>query len=669
MISSKRSVVFTSLALCGQLTSRFGAAEEPLSRDNVAKWLKHLTPLPRAITISSKLTLDRADIGVTGNTNGSKVIEQAVSEFSRLLDSPTTTAKRPKFKITFQLGGAEADALKGLKNSDQAYRIVPENGGSGLRLIGLTDRGLYYAGKTLQQLLRARLTTRSVEIPLVNVKDWPEMQTRGLWGSDSFDWLPWLAERKLNYQENISRVWVDPNTKRGHARVKSGTEQLLTLGPRMGIEHAPVVLHLEQLEHTGLFAAYPNLRGKDGGKPGAICYSQPEFVGVLVDWITELGSQPAIERVDVWMTENLNNQGGCKCEKCSKGNWALAEARTVIAAWREAQKRKPDLGLRVLTSEATYKDSAAVFAEIPPEVGIWYYHSLLTYTTRKAGMIHGAVLKTAQAGHWVGVCPNLVARIGWAQPFTSPQFVHARATEFTSKGLSGMIGYATPRTVLGRFNIEAAMEWLWNPAGRTPREFARSWAVRENIRDPDKFADWTDLVGPVSWAIYGSEWPAGELRKAISGVAPLLEKGELPALGEFKWGIYGSPWGDIKTPAELDAGAAATERGVKLAREIGAEEFIQESLVLQGYADSLKALWALKQLVTKQGIAPDKLTDAREQFANYDRALEQARTALRAWENAVMAESRHRGLTDSAIETLQTMSREMKETAAKLGAK
>ncbi len=670
MSAIKRRTWLRFILSLGLLIAVRTPAADVVSQAEAAKWLQHLTPLPREINIPAKLACKRGEIALVGLPGGTtKVVEQALRELTQLLQTSATGTKPTKFKITFQLGGAAAETLKAVKNSTQAYRITPETDGNGLRLVALSDRGLYYASKTLQQLFRARATGDALEMPLVTVTDWPEMETRGLWGSDSFDWLPWLAERKMNYQENISRMWVDPETKRGHARVKSGTEQLLRLGPRMGIEHAPVVLHLEQLDNTGLFAAYPNLRGKDGGKPGAICYSQPEFVGVLTDWITELGSQPTVERVDVWFTENLNDKGGCKCEKCSKTNWVLAEARTVIAAWQEAQKRKPGLGLRVLTSEATRKDNAALFAEIPREVGIWYYDSLLTYTTRKAGMIHGPVFKTAQSGHWVGVCPNLVARIGWAQPFTSPQFIHARMTEFTSKGLQGMIGYATPRTVMGRFNIEAAMEWLWNPTGRTPQAFARSWAVREKIRDPEKFAEWTELVGPVSWAIYGSEWPAGELRKAISGVAPLLEKAELPALGDFKWGIYGSPWGDIQTPAELNANTVAAKRGVKLAREIGAEEFIQESLVIQGYADSLKALWELKQLVTKKGIAPDKLAAAREQFAKYESSLEQARTALRAWENAVMAGSSRRGFTDSAVETLQAMSKDMKESAPRLGVK
>src|ERR1043166_2432409 len=185
----------------------------------------------------------------------------------------------------------------------------------------------------------------------------------------------------------------DGATKRGPAKVKHGTEQLLTLGPRMGIEHAPVVLHLEQLSNTGIFDAYPELRAK-GGTPTVICYSQPAFVKVLADWITELGSLPTVVRVDVWFSENMGNKVGCQCESCKKVNRSVQEARTVIAAWQEARKRRPGLGLRVLTSEATYKDNAAVFAEIPPEVGIWYYHSLLTYTTRQAHMIDGPVLKT-----------------------------------------------------------------------------------------------------------------------------------------------------------------------------------------------------------------------------------------------------------------------------------
>ena len=662
-----RNIVSIALLIAALALAATGApAEDAVSKEAAANWLQHLTPLPRKITLPAKLTLKRGDIAVVADTNVSKIIEQAVLELTELL-GPAPPPEKATFRITFQLSGAEADPLKPLKNAAQAYRIVPEPTGRGLRLAALSDRGVYYAGKTLQQLLAARITAQTVEVPLATVLDWPEMETRGLWGGDSFYCLPWLAERKLNYQENISSLKVDRVTKRGHAAVRGWAEQLLTLGPRLGIEHAPVVLHLEQLQGTGLFDVYPELRGQ-GGKPGVICYSQPAFVGVLADWIADLGSEPGVECVDVWFAENLAGKGSCQCDKCRQQNWAVAEARTALAAWKEAQKRRPGLKLRVLTSEATYADNAEVFAIIPPEVGIWYYHSLLTYTARKTPMITGPILKAAQAGRWMGVCPSLVAHVGVTEPFTSADFIHYRMSEFTGKGLRGMIGYATPRTLMSRFNVEAAAEWLWNPAGRTPREFTLSWAVREKLSDPKKFVEWEQLMGPVEWAIYGSEWPAAEKRTARDSVAKLLANAKLPEPGTFR-GHFGSPWGDFKTPEELKAASNAAARGVKLAQALGLPEFIQESLVIQGYADSLCALWELKKLVASDGLAQEKRSAAKEQFARYESALAQSRVALTAWEKIVAARSSRGGVVRRTLDILENMSEQMRQTANTLGAK
>ncbi len=669
MIASNRLTLFTLISLIGLLTTAIAPAEDAISKNDAARWLQHVTPLPREIGIPAKLTLKPAEIAVVGDTKASKVIDQAVLEMRQVLATSAASPEKAAFRITFQLGGPDAESLKTLKNSDQAYRIEPATDGRGLRLIALGDRGLYYAGKTLQQLLRARITAQNVEMPLATAKDWPEMETRGLWGGDSSRQLAWMADRKLNYEENISWMTVDRKTKRGRAAVKPGTEQLLTLGPRMGIEHAPVLLHLEILEGKGIFDVYPEFRGKDGGKPGVICYSQPGVVGLLADWIADLGSQKNVERVDVWMTENLSGKGGCKCDKCKGKNWAVEEARTVVAAWREAQKRKPGLKLRMLTSEATYDDNPAVFAQIPREVGIWYYHSLLTYTARRIPMIDGPVLQEAQSGRWVGVCPALVAHVGVTQPFTSADFIHYRMNEFTSKGLSGMIGYAVPRTLMNRFHVEAASEWLWNPNGRTPREFALTWAVREKLRSPEKFAEWHETMSPVEWAIYGSEWPSAEKRTAQPSVAQLLAKANLPELGIFKSEKFGSPWGEFKRPEELKAAASAAERGVKLAREIGLPEFIQESLVIQGYADSLCALWELKQIVTKDGVAPEKRGAAKALFDKYQRALAQSRTALLDWNRAVSSGYSRGGHVSRTLEILDKMSQQMKETATTLGVK
>jgi hypothetical protein len=299
-------------------------------------------------------------------------------------------------------------------------------------------------------------------------------------------------------------------------------------------------------------------------------------------------------------------------------------------------------------------------------VKLWYYHSLLTYTAMERPMITGETAKLAAGGHWVGVCPSLVAHVGFPEPFTSGQFVQSRVREFTSKKLRGIIGYPSPRVRYARYNVEAMAEWTWNPQGRTLREFAVAWATREHIRDPEKFAEWTELHGPAAWDVYGSDWPAGEQRKVPGQVAELLRKGELPPLGEVKWGIYPAPWGDIKSAAQLDADVQTAARVVTLAREIGVEEFLQESLVVQGYVNALKALWELKRIVTPQGVAPENRGAATAQFEAYNTAVRQSLKALPAWEHTVAAPNSREAYVRKPEEKLREMLTQMHATASQV---
>ena len=150
---------------------------------------------------------------------------------------------------------------------------------------------------------------------------------------------------------------------------------------------------------------------------------------------------------------------------------------------------------------------------------------------------------------------------------------------------------------------------------------------------------------------------------------PVAGKANLPALGIFKSEKFGSPWGEFKRPEELKAAATAADRGVKLARELGLPDFIQESLVIQGYADSLCALWELKQLVAKDGVVSEKRAAAKAQFDKYERALAQSRTGLQDWNRAVSSGFSRGGHVQRTVEILGKMSEQMKETAAKLGVK
>ena len=53
----------------------------------------------------------------------------------------------------------------------------------------------------------------------------------------------------------------------------------------------------------------------------------------------------------------------------------------------------------------------------------------------------------------------------------------------------------------------------------------------------------------MAWDVYGSEWPRGEMRRALQTVAVQLEQGALPELGKVLWGIYPKPWGGIESVA------------------------------------------------------------------------------------------------------------------------
>ena len=217
-----------------------------------------------------------------------------------------------------------------LKNSEQASKVTVEPANNGLRLIALQPRGLYYAVKSLQQLIAPYVSASNARMPLFTMTDWPDMMDRGLWGCDHFLWLRWMADRKMNIGEQISARSVTSDGE-GHSELKPGRETMVTEGPYYGLAPVPVVLHLEQVYSSGLFTYYPQVISV-GGQYGAICYSNGAFTHVLADWIVELASLPFVEGIDVWMAENLHGSGGCHCAQCSLWNRNVLEANTIVAA-------------------------------------------------------------------------------------------------------------------------------------------------------------------------------------------------------------------------------------------------------------------------------------------------------------------------------------------------
>jgi len=637
-------------------------------QDEALAWTHYLVPLPKQVAITAKLTVPANEVAVKVSGADDPLARQAVKELHDALgrseDAPSPT--QPMFTITLQMGGPDAEKLKDLKNADQAYSILPEADARQLRLVALRRRGLYYAGKTVQQLIKAKVHAGQVEMPLLRVTDWPDLQDRGLWGGDSSNHLRWMSDRKMNYDEQISHTGVDKD-KRCYVSYPPYKQRMIDEGPTYGINPVPVVLHLEQLKNSGVFDAYPQLQGKDARK-GAICYSNPLFVDILSQWLLLWRAKPGVKEIDVWLAENLQGQKGCQCDECKKEDRNILEVRAVIAAWNKAKLKQPDLGLRVLTSEETEKSNPRILKELPPDVKLWYYHSLFTYNTSHKPMIRPYLLDAIKEGRWVGVCPNISALVGFWTPMSSADFVHARMNEFVDKKLFGLLGYAVPRLYYTFFNTEAAAEWSWNAKGRSPHEFAFSYAVRQGYKNPKLFADWSDALGPVSWDVYGSEWPSGELRGVPKNVAERLRTGTLRELGYVLWDVYASPWGDIKSLQQLDNDVAQADRALEIARQLEVTELIQESLVIQGYIRSLKALWELRAIVKPEGVAPKDRDAARRYFKMYVDSLEQSANALPAWEAALpLRKTDDRPLTGKPVGVINKAAEQMAQFATDLG--
>lgn len=616
------------------------AAITSVSPEEAATWTRYTVPLPKQMQITGKVSAQCNKVSVVLPASSDIKVPQARKELREALGLPGTgdNPVSPDFTIILQLGGTEASSLNSLANSGQAYKIFPESNNAGLRLVALEPAGLYYAAKTLQLMLIPKVSGGIVQIPMIEVLDWPDMADRGLWGSDHYLWLRWMADRKLNIGEQIAYRWVTSDGV-GHQEPKAGREVMHTEGPYYGVQPVHVTLHLEQVYGSGLFTYYPQVIGV-GGRYGAICYSNGAFTQVLADWIYDLARLPNVDGVDVWMTENLQGQGGCDCSQCKLVNNMVLEAQIIAEAWERAKTRLGRyFNLWILTSEETYNSNSAIFAAIPSDVRVWYYHSLYTYTSGRAPMIPSNVQNLANSGRYAGVCPSL-SSIGSPQPFTSAEFVNYRASEFVSKNLRGVLGYATPAPIpsFNGYNVEALAEWSWNVSGRSVREFAASYAVRKGYPDPEKFADWADANGNLQFDLQGSEWPSCEGKFWPGYVADLLQRGALPSLGTAYAGARG-PWGEFKTAQHLDNSVLLSARALAIAREMGINEHYYESLYADGLVTSLKALYKLRGLVVGGTVSSQNREVARFWFGVYINSIKQAMAAAQQWSIAVNGES------------------------------
>ena len=188
----------------------------------------------------------------------------------------------------------------------------------------------------------------------------------------------------------------------------------------LGVEPVPVVLHLEQVSGRGLFRAYPQLKAQ-GGQEGAICYSKSEFVGILADWIVQLGDCRASARWTLARGEHAA-AGGLPMRDCARKTGNMLEARTV-AAWKKAREKLPEFDHFYPDQRGDREEQARILGELPPEVKLWYYHSLFTYNHPR-GRCCARIYRMPRRRALEQRVPEAMAFVNFTHPFTWAAFIH-----------------------------------------------------------------------------------------------------------------------------------------------------------------------------------------------------------------------------------------------------
>ena len=145
--------------------------------------------------IEHKVVLQPDEVGVRLEPGTGDIGDHAAKELKTLFATKAgVEATGSGFEIVIGLArGAEAGRdlseeerrrLSSLPNRDQAYLIKPV-GENRLVLTALEPRGLYYAVRTLHQLLEPALSPRTISIPLAKITDWPDLEERGVWNFPS----------------------------------------------------------------------------------------------------------------------------------------------------------------------------------------------------------------------------------------------------------------------------------------------------------------------------------------------------------------------------------------------------------------------------------------------------------------------------------------------------
>jgi hypothetical protein len=641
-------------------------------------WIQHLLPLPKKFSVTGALRCAPHALAVEvcpGSVDaGSDILAEAVCRLHEAIgipsDSQSVLAIETDLTIELRLvdtGDSDARGLAELPNSEQSYRIFPV-GPDRLRICAVQPVGVLYGALTLCQLLHAGHEQDTIEVPLVDILDWPDIEERGLWNfPDPTNWIPWMAGMKLNYGKMADTA--HPKVIRGQPGSAAIDTELYAAGRRLGFSYVPYIVHLNFLHDIGLFSAYPELAGKgdaalagryfahkQGNQHRAPCASQPVLVDLLCDWLTCIAEQGADE-ISCWLSERPCQ---CQCQQCTPVGQFLLETRAFLAAWELARSRHPQLSIRLFSSTTTAQQDDRILAELPLEVK--FERACATTMDRvrsqpRDRFRNHLIDSAAAAGRWVASYDVPIGAFGNVDTpeFKVPQFSAQRIHDFVAQlhergyaGAYGMLAWATMAREVCGFAISALAEFSWNSQGRSAGDFAVAWATREGLPDPSAIGTWAALLGDVEFDVFDSDFP---MCYSWGHAAQLVEQNSPPRLGEGMFRHF-AVVEDFADKLET------CQRALRAIEPLDVPTLTLATHVTSSYIELHRTIWDVSHRYAHADLSlPETQQLLLTDLLRLDAAGTANTNAIKAWRTSLGPEPWHHRVHDAISATQETVHR------------
>tara|TARA_B100001250_G_scaffold154086_2_gene132447 strand:- start:1340 stop:3310 length:1971 start_codon:yes stop_codon:yes gene_type:complete len=642
--------------------------------NDLIDWKSYLLPLPKEITINRQIKITPSDIAIYDESDHSEQSQQAVKELRQVFTEKANCSPDGKsFTIKLALSN-EKDKIEGtnisvedlrkLPNMEQAYKIFPLKDNC-LIIAAIKSTGLYYGACTIKQLLLATICPSNVTIPIVNVRDWPDIPERGLWNfPDEAQWIPWLASKKLNYGKMAAtHLALVERNKENSATID---RELMLESQKMGFNYSPFILHLNFLHSCGIYRAYPELAGKgdgaltgryfahkDGNQHRAPCATQPILVEILAEWMTSIANQGGLD-ISCWLSER---PGQCECLDCTSIGQFVLEARAFVAAWKRVKKVFPKLQIRLFLSTTTLERDWRVLDETPSEIKIERACAMgLERIAHKPRDLFANPLydNYASKGRWIASYDVPIGVNGDVDTpeFKLPEKSAHRVQNYVKqlyqrkyKGAYGMIAWHTFAKETDDFNISALAEWSWNTNGRSVREFAIAWGTSQGIENTELFADWSEIIGELAFDVFDSDFPIAYSQNKIIN---LIKERKRPYLGEGLFRYYESTKSFEKKRNNF-------KRAQILASKLPSS-YLLETNIIGTYIDMAESIWHIADILATNNLEEQK---DQEEMKSWIEKLkvngEKNMHAIRTWRTSLGPEPWHNRVYDTLTATKKTV--------------